>query len=110
MDIVARIEEGVLVPAGPLPAALVEARDLVAADFEASDGWLNAGPSDLLMNKLPTAKLLPFIFYANGDCAARYNPILGLKVPEWSLVWFAVLLIGAVLFGVRWFIDSRRQT
>lgn len=60
------------------------------------------------VNSLPTAKWLPFIFYANGDCAARYNPILGLKVPEWSLVWFAVLLIGAVLFGVRWFIGSRR--
>ena len=53
VDIVARIEEGVLVPARPLPAALVEARDLVAADFEASDGWLNAGPSDLLTFGLP---------------------------------------------------------
>lgn len=53
VDIVARIEEGVLVPAKPLPAALVEARDLVAADFEASDGWLNAGPSDLLTFGLP---------------------------------------------------------
>ena len=33
------------------------------------------------VNDLPTAKLLPFIFYANGDCSAKHEPIFGLAVP-----------------------------
>ena len=53
------------------------------------------------VNELPTAKLLPFIFYASGDCAARNDPILGLIVPEWALAWFAVLFLAAVFFALR---------
>lgn len=32
---------------------MVEARNAVAADFEVSEGWLNAGPADLLQWGLP---------------------------------------------------------
>jgi disulfide bond formation protein DsbB len=53
------------------------------------------------VNNLPTAKLLPFMFYASGDCAARNDPILGLVVPEWALVWFAVLFLAAVFFAFK---------
>jgi len=53
------------------------------------------------VNILPTAKLLPFIFYASGDCAARHDPILGLQVPEWALAWFAVLFLAAVFFALK---------
>ena len=58
------------------------------------------------VNNLPTAKLLPFIFHASGDCSARHDPILGLMVPEWALAWFAALLLGAVFFGVRWLVAA----
>ena len=61
------------------------------------------------VNSLPTAKLLPFIFYSYGDCSARHDPIFGLLVPEWSLVWFSVLLVGAALFGVKWFLAAPAQ-
>ena len=54
------------------------------------------------VNELPTAKLLPFIFYASGDCSARLDPILGLVVPEWALAWFAVLFLATVFFALRW--------
>ena len=54
------------------------------------------------VNNLPTAKLMPFIFFANGDCSARHDPILGLQVPEWALTWFAVLLISAVFLAYKW--------
>lgn len=54
------------------------------------------------VNQLPTAKLLPFIFRASGDCAARHEPIFRLLVPEWSLVWFSALLLGAVFFALKW--------
>ena len=54
------------------------------------------------VNNLPTAKLLPFIFYSSGDCAARLDPILGLMVPEWALAWFALLFLAAVFFAFKW--------
>jgi protein dithiol:quinone oxidoreductase len=55
-----------------------------------------------LVNSLPTAKLLPFIFYASGDCSARHDPLLGLQVPEWALAWFALLFLASVFFAVKW--------
>lgn len=53
VDVVALLEGGELRSATPLPEALVVARDAVAADFGVSDGWLNAGPGDLLRWGLP---------------------------------------------------------
>jgi disulfide bond formation protein DsbB len=58
------------------------------------------------VNSLLTAKLLPFIFYASGDCAAHLDPILGLQVPEWALAWFAVLFLAAVYFAFKWVIAA----
>ncbi len=54
------------------------------------------------INDLPTAKLLPFIFSASGDCSARHDPIFGLMVPEWSLVWFSLFLLTAIFMLVSW--------
>jgi disulfide bond formation protein DsbB len=54
------------------------------------------------VNNLPTAKLLPFLFHASGDCSARHDPILGLLVPEWALSWFALLFLAAVFLVYNW--------
>lgn len=54
------------------------------------------------VNNLPTAKLMPFIFRASGDCSARHDPILGLGVPEWALAWFAALFLAAILLAYKW--------
>lgn len=53
VDVVALLDGGELRSAKPLPAEVVEARNAVAADFEVSEGWLNAGPADLLQWGLP---------------------------------------------------------
>lgn len=53
------------------------------------------------VNKLPTAKLLPWLFHASGECAAPHEPILGLQVPEWSLIWFSLLFFAAIFFGLK---------
>lgn len=53
VDVVALRSEAGLEPAKPLPATLVGARDKVARDFEIDQGWLNAGPGDLLQWGLP---------------------------------------------------------
>ncbi len=54
------------------------------------------------VNNLPMAKLMPFIFRASGDCSARHDPILGLIVPEWALVWFAALFLAAIFLAYKW--------
>ena len=47
-------------------------------------------PVGEFVNALPPANWWPEYFFANGGCADKYPPILGLHVPEWSLVWFTV--------------------
>ncbi len=53
------------------------------------------------VNNLPTAKLLPWLFHASGECTAPHEPILGLQVPEWSLIWFSLLFLAAIFFAFK---------
>ena len=53
------------------------------------------------VNKLPTAKLLPWLFHASGECTATHEPVLGLQVPEWSLIWFSLLFLAAIFFAAK---------
>ena len=53
VDVVALLDNGELRSATPLPDHVVEARNTVAADFGVDEGWLNAGPGDLLRWGLP---------------------------------------------------------
>jgi disulfide bond formation protein DsbB len=63
--------------------------------------WVKANPTvscgidplETSLNKIPTAELLPFMFKADGLCITEYAPILGLSIPQWSLVWFAVFAV-----------------
>jgi hypothetical protein len=50
---VAVLQDQELVSAEPLPAALIEAADIVARDFGLPSRWLNAGPASLLDLGLP---------------------------------------------------------
>jgi disulfide bond formation protein DsbB len=63
--------------------------------------WIKAHPSvscgidpmETSLNTIPTAKLLPFLFQADGLCTTEYEPILGLSIPQWSMVWFVLFII-----------------
>lgn len=63
--------------------------------------WLLSNPSiscgidplETWINQFQLAQSLPWIFKAEGLCSAKLPPILGLQVPEWSLIWFVVLLL-----------------
>lgn len=70
--------------------------------------WIQAHPTvscgidplETSLNTIPTAKLMPFLFYADGLCTTEYPPLLGLSIPQWALIWFAAfaLVLGSVAF------------
>ena len=48
-------------------------------------------PVETALNRIPTATLMPWIFRADGLCENATDTLLGLSVPQWSAVWFAIL-------------------
>lgn len=56
-------------------------------------------PMENWVNNLPTARLLPDLFYSDGLCTAPLPPVLGLSIPAWSLIWL-VLLTGTLAVGL----------
>ena len=58
-------------------------------------------PLETSLNKIFTAKLMPFLFQADGFCTTEYDPILGLSIPQWSLIWFAIFAVVLASLVVR---------
>lgn len=54
-------------------------------------------PVETMLNKIPTATYMPWLFRADGMCEAAGETFAFLPVPYWSLVWF-VLLSASLLF------------
>ena len=50
-------------------------------------------PLELWINQFQVVHGLPWLFKADCLCSAQLPAILGLQVPEWSLMWFSILLI-----------------
>ena len=50
-------------------------------------------PLETWINQFQLANGLPWLFKADGLCSAKLPTILGLQVPEWSLLWFGVILL-----------------
>jgi disulfide bond formation protein DsbB len=67
--------------------------------IEHPDIKCGADPIQTAVNNLPFANWLPSVFSAEGMCGAYYDPILGLSIPEWSLVWFIVFIV-VLLVGI----------
>ena len=59
------------------------------------------------VNDLPTARLLPWLLHASGECTAPHEPILGLQVPEWSLIWFSLLFLAAIFCVFKYLSAAR---
>jgi len=53
-------------------------------------------PMETVLNKIPTATLLPYVFRADGLCEAALDDVLGLSVPQWSALWFVILGLSLV--------------
>lgn len=71
--------------------------------------WIKANPAtscgidplETSLNTIPTAKLMPFLFQAEGLCSDKYPPILGLSIPMWSFIWFAVFTFALLWVALR---------
>lgn len=50
-------------------------------------------PLETSLNTIPTANMFPLLFKADGLCSTPYEPILGLSIPQWSLIWFVIVAI-----------------
>lgn len=61
-------------------------------------------PMETVLNKIPTATLLPWLFKAEGLCENATDGLFGLSIPQWSAVWFVLLtmsLVWVLLSGRR---------
>lgn len=59
-------------------------------------GSCGADPLSGPLNSFFVAQLFPTMFKAIGLCETPYDPILGLSIPAWALVWFTVFGLSAV--------------
>ncbi|WP_266169360.1 disulfide bond formation protein B [Dyella subtropica] len=72
--------------------------------------WLQTLPADqvpscgpnlgYMMDAFPLAKVLKMVFTGSGECA-KIEPILGLPMPAWTLLWFVLLAALAVFAAAR---------
>ena len=58
-------------------------------------------PMETVLNKIPTAEYLPWIFRADGLCEDARDTLLGLSIPQWSAVWFVILAAALAWVLVR---------
>ncbi|MDO8300103.1 disulfide bond formation protein B [Lacisediminimonas sp.] len=58
-------------------------------------------PLETSLNTIPTAKLLPWLFQADGLCTTEYDAILGLSIPQWSLAWLSLFVVALVWLLLR---------
>lgn len=84
-----------LVLLGALFGAVVAGRHLWIMSLP-PDQIPACGPNLAYMfDAFPFAKVLKMVFTGSGECA-RIQPILGLPIPLWALLWFIILSILAI--------------
>lgn len=50
-------------------------------------------PMETLLNKIPTATFLPWVFQADGLCENATEGLFGLSIPQWAVVWFGLFAL-----------------
>jgi disulfide bond formation protein DsbB len=62
----------------------------------------DCGPGlDYMLEAFPLSKTLTMLFTGSGECAKVDWTFAGLSMPEWTLVWFGVFVLGALYYGFR---------
>jgi disulfide bond formation protein DsbB len=84
---------------GALFGIAVAARHLWIQSLPADQVPSCGMPLNLMLGTFPFSKVLNLVFTGSGECA-KVEPILGLPMPAWSLLWF-VLLAALVIVATR---------
>lgn len=58
-------------------------------------------PTETFLNKIPTSTMMPWLFKAEGLCEDARDLVLGLSIPQWSAVGFALVTVGLAIALVR---------
>lgn len=60
------------------------------------------GPDlDYMLDSFPLSQVLPMLFKGEGDCGKVLWQFLGLSIPEWAMVWFAIFILFSVWIAFR---------
>jgi len=60
------------------------------------------GPGlDYMLQNFPMSDVLKELMHGSGECAEKGWTFLTLGIPEWSLIWYVLLGIWAVLIAIR---------
>ena len=51
-------------------------------------------PVETVLNKIFTAQTMPFMFESYGACENAGEAFIGLSIPQWAFVWFAIFALG----------------
>lgn len=85
---------------GALFGIAVAARHLWIQSLPADQIPSCGPPLDYMFSAFPFAKVLQLVFTGSGECAT-VEPILGLPMPAWTLLWFIALAVLAVAAARR---------
>lgn len=91
-------------------AALASLASVTGAGIAIRHLWIKAHPSvscgidplEISLNKVFFANWFPALFEADGLCTTDYDPILGLSIPQWALIWFAIFAITLAFIALRY--------
>lgn len=102
----------VLMPASLLRAgaALAALASVTGAGIAIRHLWIKAHPTiscgidplETSLNKIFIANWFPAMFQADGLCTTEYDPILGLSIPQWALIWFTIFAITLIVVALRY--------
>lgn len=90
-------------------AAMSALASMTGAGIAIRHLWIKAHPTiscgidplETSLNKIFIARWLPALFQADGLCTTEYDPILGLSIPQWALVWFVIFAVMLIFITVR---------
>lgn len=87
-------------------AGLILLTALTGAGIAARQSWIQIHPPafaecgpdlQFMLGSFPLAEALPMIFQGAGDCTAVDWSFLGMSIANWSLIWFALIALFALL-------------
>ena len=99
----------------PVYPALLVIAGLIGAGIAARQIWLQHLPPELapecgpgleyMLEVFPFMEALQMILSGSGECAEVQWTFLGFSIPEWSLAWFVIIVIAALVAAFRFKAD-----